>query len=110
MTEPSKTPRTDAFGSQMVGPGEPELVDQWAEFARGLERELVERIQSFSEAPDAKDAARYRWLRDRALESDELSDPSPYCVRPEVGTGEQILCGGEELDRLTDGGLEARPL
>lgn len=54
---------------------------------------------------DAKDAQRYRFLRDTSLLSEDLSDPSPYCVRPEGGTGKHILCGDDELDALIDAAL-----
>lgn len=38
----SATPRTDEFGRQWVKPGQtdPDVIDEWADFARQLEREL----------------------------------------------------------------------
>ena len=110
----SDTPRTDALCAEFGAPKN--SGGQWPDFARQLERELAaerKRAEAFKEAmhsyeqaarverdtshraelgaSDAKDAARYRWLRDPSFNSSCVMDEGFY---------------GEALDAAIDAAIE----
>lgn len=58
---------------------------------------------------DARDAARYRWLREEAVWNNDIAEdhPMPWCVRG-ISANDCRPCDGEELDTAVDAAIAAQ--
>lgn len=118
----SDTPRTDAFLNEALNDGRfRPSPDDWQRFARQLERELAEAQmradlnsaagsfmaamgeQSHGPNSEAKDAARYRWLRDHGADTIIMKNQVSFDSGGSLIHVKQI--GWTELDKAIDAAM-----